>query len=171
MNLLSHKKGDVLFSSESTELAKYKLEIEIPAEFSKAKRRQSIAALKKNASFNGFRKGTIPPFIMKDIPGFVLRDSVDELLEAALKELELEPSEGEASQPEMDIDDMMKRFTVGEDFSFTCEMPLRKIISLEAAVEEEEIFNVNTELDPSVEKEGMERLQKAQIVTESDADV
>lgn len=145
MTLVSHEKLEVLFNSDSTELAKYKLELEVPGVYSKDKRRQSIHALKKNANFKGFRKGTIPPFIMKDIPGFVLRDSVTEMLEAAVKELELESTEGEASEPNMDIDDMMKRFTIGEDFTFTLEVPLRKVMKTDDESFTEDFIDVKTD--------------------------
>lgn len=143
MILVSHEKLDVLFRSENSELAKYRLEIEIPGAYSKEKRRKSISVMKKNASFKGFRKGTIPPFIMKDIPGFVLRDSIEELLQGSLKELELEATDGETSEPEMDIKEMMSRFKIGEDFRFSCEMPLRKLISLES-IPDEDIVDVRT---------------------------
>lgn len=137
MNLVSHEKLEVVFSAETSELANYKLEIEIPAPFSKERRRKTMAVMKKNAAFRGFRKGTIPPFIMKDIPGFVLQDSIEELLKGAFAELGLEPTEGEAAEPKMDIDEMMARFKVGEDFIFTCELPLRKVINLDATSEED----------------------------------
>lgn len=158
MSLVSHEKLEVLFNSDNTELAKYKLEIEVPGVYSKDKRKQSVQALKKNANFKGFRKGTIPPFIMKDIPGFVLRDSVEELLEAALKELELEATKGEASEPDMDIKDMMKRFTVGEDFTFTLEMPLRRVFKTDDESITEDIIDVKTDAQISAAETDARRL-------------
>lgn len=145
MSLVSHEKVEVLFSSENTELAKYKLELEIPGQYSKDKRKKSIQSLKQNSHFKGFRKGTIPPFIMKDIPPFVLRDSVEEMLQSALKELDLEATDGEASEPDMDIEEMMKTFKVGIDFTFTVEMPLRKIISLDGDSITQDIIDVKTD--------------------------
>lgn len=158
MSLLSHEKQDVLFASENTEVAKYKLELEIPASFSKEKRKQSIRALKQNADFKGFRKGTIPPFIMKDIPAFVLRDSVDEVLQSALQELELKETEGEGAEPEMDFEEMMKKFTVGEDFTFTLEMPLRKVLSLDSDSLTNDIIDVETDADISDAETDAKRL-------------
>lgn len=127
MALISHEKLEVLFSTDETEMARYRLEIEIPAAYSKDRRRKSIQAMKQHANFNGFRKGTIPPFIMKDMPSFVLRDTSSDLIQDAIKELKLSPIEGDAAEPDLDEQDMLKRFKVGEDFSFTCEIQLRKL--------------------------------------------
>jgi len=132
MALLSHEKIEVVFSSEASEMAKFKLEIEIPGSFSKQRRRASIAALKKNANFNGFRKGTIPPFIMKDLDGFVLKDSVTDMIDEAVKELDMERLEGEAAEPFLDDKEMVTRFKVGEDFTFSCEISLRKVLNLDS---------------------------------------
>lgn len=149
MGVVSHEKLEVLFESKNSELAKYKIELEVPGSYSKDKRRASIQALKKNANFKGFRKGTIPPFIMKDIPEFVLRDSIEEMLEDALKELKLEKTDGDAADPDIDFDDMMKRFTIGEDFIFSVEMPLRKISALDDDSLLQDIIDVKTDEDLS----------------------
>lgn len=113
-------------------MAKYKFELQIPAEFSKQRRKKSIAALKQNAHFKGFRKGTIPPFIMKDLNGFVLRDSIGDMLDEAIKELGLDTLEGEAAEPVVDEKELLTRFKVGEDFTFSCEISLQKAIDLDS---------------------------------------
>lgn len=125
MTLLSHEKLDVVLSTKDGEIAKYKLELEVPGALSKSKRRESIQSVKKNASFKGFRKGTIPPFIMKEIDSFVLNDVCNTVIEEATKELQLSAIDGEEAQPKMDLEEMKKRFNIGEDFYFTCEVQLQ----------------------------------------------
>lgn len=144
MALLSHEKLEVLFNSKNSEMAKYQLEIEIPGRLSKDKRRESIQTMKKHANFKGFRKGTIPPFIMKDIPDFVLKDCCEELIKEAVHELDLSPVEGEASEPQYDFDDMKKRFEVGETFVFTCDVSLNKIFEDGSDDVPEEVVAIDT---------------------------
>ncbi|CDF41078.1 unnamed protein product [Chondrus crispus] len=163
MSIVSHEKLQVLFESETSELAQYKIELEIPASHSKDKRRQSVQALRKNADFKGFRKGTIPPFIMKDIPGFVLRDSIEELLEEALQELKLEKTDGDAADPDIDFEEMMGRFNVGEDFRFSLEMPLRKVLSLDTESLTQDILDVKSDVDLSdAESDAMSKTAEAE---------
>lgn len=125
MTLISHEKLDVVLSTKDGEIATYKLELEVPGALSKTKRRESIQSVKKNASFKGFRKGTIPPFIMKEIDSFVLNDVCNFVIEEAAKELQLSGVDGEEAQAKMDLDEMKKRFQIGEDFYFTCEVQLQ----------------------------------------------
>ncbi|KAI0563745.1 Trigger factor ribosome-binding protein [Gracilaria domingensis] len=139
MTLISHEKLDVLSKSDDGEVAKYKLELEIPATVSKVKRRESIQAVKKNANFKGFRKGTVPPFVIQEIESFVLHDSCNVVIEDAAKELELQTVEGEDALAELDIKDLQQRFRIGEDFVFTCEIPLRSIISEKPTEELEDV--------------------------------
>lgn len=129
MSLLSHDKLEVVSTSSDVEVAKYKLEIGIPSHYSKNKRRQTMQTMKQHANFPGFRKGSIPPYILKDLDQFVLRDSCDELLEQALTELDLSKVDGDEGEPEMDIDAMFKAFKSGEDFTFTCEIQTRQKVS------------------------------------------
>ena len=133
-------------------MANYRLEIEIPGSYSKNKRRETVQSMKKHASFNGFRKGTIPPFVMKDIPGFVLKDCTSELIQAALKELDLSPVEGEASEPKMDEEQMVSDFEVGEDFVFTCEVQLQKSLIDIADIDKlQDIVTVGTDATEQLE--------------------
>lgn len=171
MTLVSHEKLDVVFSSTESELARYRLQLEIPGSVSKAKRQRSIQALKKNADFKGFRKGSIPPFIMKDIPSFVLKDSIDDMLGQALKELDLKPLDGEDSEPELDMKALLKDFKAGEDFRFSLEMSLRKLTGEVSEDVGEDIVEVETDADISdmdidvkqrIEAEFPEAVQAAQ---------
>lgn len=132
MSLVSHEKLETVFGNDDEGIATYKLELEIPGTYSREMRKQSVASLKKNSQFKGFRKGTIPPFIYKDIDGFVFQDSVNSIINEAVTELGLEPIEGEASEPDMDIDDMKSRFKVGQDFAFSCTLPLEKKSKLDS---------------------------------------
>lgn len=84
---------------------------------------------------------------MKDIPGFVLKDSIDEVLDQALKELELKPLDGEASEPELDMKALLKDFKVGEDFRFSLEMSLRKLSGEASEDVGEDIVQVETDAD------------------------
>lgn len=124
MKLLSHEKQDVVFSSADGDIAKYMLEIEIPGAFSKQKRKESVQAMRKHANFPGFRKGTIPPFILKDLDRFVLSDSAEEMIDEAIKQLDLTISEGENNEPQYDVGTLVKDFVVGQDFCFQCNVVL-----------------------------------------------
>ena len=125
MGLVSHEKLETLFGEEGPgQIAKYKLVLEIPGSFSRQQRKKSISSLKERANFPGFRKGTIPPFIKKDIDSFVLQESINNMLDEACTELGLKVTEGEKGGPEMDMDDIKSRFKVGTDFQFECTIPL-----------------------------------------------
>lgn len=126
MALVSHEKLETVFGDGDDEIAKYRLVLQIPGTYSRAQRKKSVDALKKNADFPGFRKGTIPPFIKKDVDSFVLRDSVDEMISEACVELGLKPIEGEKGGPKIDFEEMSERFKVGTDFEFECMIPLGK---------------------------------------------
>lgn len=152
MKLLSHENLGVVFDTGDGDLSNYKLEIAIPAEYSKAKRRATIKVMKQNASFKGFRKGTIPPFIMKDIPGFVLRDCLEELLSEALNDLKLTPPDGKELDPQLDVNEMLTRFQVGEEFSFTCEMVLQSLAEEALAADVDDLDEV---IDIAAEDQGI----------------
>lgn len=128
MTLVSHEKLDVVFASPEGETAKYRLDMEIPADFSKKKRRESIQAMKKHADFRGFRKGTIPPFILKEMDGFVFRDSAEEIIDASAKELNLARNNTDESEMDYDVETLQKQFKSGENFQFSCEVELSSIV-------------------------------------------
>jgi FKBP-type peptidyl-prolyl cis-trans isomerase (trigger factor) len=67
MALVGHQKLEVLFETEDYVSATYRLDCSIPADISKDLRKRSLAAMKATANFPGFRKGTVPPFIMKSL--------------------------------------------------------------------------------------------------------
>eukprot|EP00177_Eucheuma_denticulatum_P000782 GFKZ01001412.1.p1 GENE.GFKZ01001412.1~~GFKZ01001412.1.p1 ORF type:complete len:214 (-),score=44.70 GFKZ01001412.1:488-1129(-) len=125
MMLVSHEKLEVFSDSDDVEVAKYRFDLQIPASVSKDKRRECIAALKKSANYPGFRKGTIPPFVMKSLPTFVLQDSAEDMLREAMNELELRPLQ-EEEELDLDYNELRKNFTVGEDFTFSVKVSLRK---------------------------------------------
>lgn len=124
MTLISHEKLDDSSPSADAITSKYKLELEIPGAVSKQKRRESIQEMKKYIEIPGFRKGTIPPFMMKEVVQFVLRDCVEEMVDEAAEELNLERIDGEESPLECDYANLAKSFTPGEDFTLSCEVHL-----------------------------------------------
>lgn len=126
MALVSHEKLDAVFGDGDDEIAKYKLVLMIPGKFSRAQRKKSLEQLKKNANFRGFRPGTIPPFILKDVDGFVLQDSISTTISEAVMELGLKPIEGDHGEPVYDSEDVKSRFKVGTDLEFECTIPLEK---------------------------------------------
>lgn len=138
MGLLSHEKLDAVFGDGDDEIAKYRLNLVITGKFSRAQRKKSLEQLKKNANFRGFRPGTIPPFILKDVDGFVLEDSISTTISEAVMELGLKPIEGDHGEPVYDAEDLKNRFKVGTDLEFECTIPLEK----EEADSEEEILQV-----------------------------
>lgn len=127
MKLISHEKLDTVFKSDDGEMANYKLTIEIPGDYSKKKRRESVQTMRKNANFPGFRKGTIPPFIFGDINTFVFRDSAEEMIDEAVKQLDLSRTEGENREAKYDAEKLKADFEVGTDFSFECEVVLSAV--------------------------------------------
>lgn len=144
MVLVSHEKLEVFSHADEVEMAKYRFELQIPASISKAKRRECIAALKKNANYPGFRKGSIPPFVMKSVPAFVLKDSAEEMLQQAMNELELRPLDDEQMEPDLDYNELRKSFAVGEDFTFSVELSLRKFTGELTDSAGEEIIEVES---------------------------
>lgn len=135
MTLLSHEKLDVVSSSDDGEIANYRLKLEIPASFSKKKRKESLQEMRKHANFPGFRKGTIPPFILKDLDGFVFRDAADEMIAEAVKQLDMSQYKEEGENIGYDPESLQKSFVVGQDFRFECEIPLTCIRDDEVDVE------------------------------------
>jgi hypothetical protein len=85
-----------------------------------------------------FRKGTIPPFILKDINEFVLREAIGDEINAACDELNLKPLEGEASEPNLDFKELYARFKVGEDYTFGCDIALKSEATAEEGSSETE---------------------------------
>lgn len=128
MTLLSHEKLEIISSSKDSEVAKYRLELEIPGEFSKQKRKESIQAMKKHIDVPGFRKGTIPPFMMGELGQFVFRDCVEDMTDEAIKELDLIRYDGEDSQSEYDFETLKHSFKAGEDFRVFCDVALIKVL-------------------------------------------
>jgi hypothetical protein len=125
MKLVGHEKLEVIFDGGEFEAAKFHLDFVIEADTSKALRKRSIVSVKARANFSGFRKGTIPPFILKDINEFVLREAIGDEINAACDELNLKPLDGEASNPDLDFKELYTRFTVGQDYAFGCDIALR----------------------------------------------
>lgn len=143
MTLISHEKLDDVSNSDDTNVAKYRLELEIPGAVSKQKRRESIQETKKHINIPGFRKGTIPPFMMKEMTEFVLRDCVEDMVDEATEELNLERVD-EGSQLDCDFNSLIESFTPGEDFTLSCEVHLTNVGSDSEDVDElEEIVTVD----------------------------
>lgn len=69
MALRDHEELETIFEGGDFKSAKYRLDLTISAETSKENRKLSVQQVKKNGNFNGFRKGTIPPYIMKQVEG------------------------------------------------------------------------------------------------------
>lgn len=144
MTLISHEKLDDVSNSDDTNVAKYRLELEIPGAVSKQKRRESIQETKKHINIPGFRKGTIPPFMMKEMKEFVLRDCVEDMVDEATEELNLERVDDKSSQLDYDFNSLIESFTPGEDFTLSCEVHLTDLGSgSEDGDELEEIVTVD----------------------------
>lgn len=125
--LVSHEKLETVFGEGDSEIAKYKLVLNIPGTYSRKVRKESVRQMKKQANFPGFRKGDIPPFIRKDIDGFVLNDSVDDMVKEACNELKMKCAEGEANVPQFDMEELKARFQVGTDCEFECTVVLEQV--------------------------------------------
>lgn len=161
MTLLSHEKLDVVTSSDDGEIANYRLKIEIPGSFSKRKRKDSLQEMRKHANFPGFRKGTIPPFILKDVDGFIFRDSADEMIAEAIKELDMSRYDEEGENIGYDPESLRKRFVVGQDFYFECEIPLTSVRDDEVDVESlNDVVSFDKELIGEVQETDLETLRK-----------
>lgn len=153
MVLTDHEKLDVVFSSDGSEIARYRLDLEIPGAVSKEKRKNSIQAMKKNANFPGFRRGTLPPFVVKEIEGFVLRDSIEDMIDEAVKELNLSRAKGEEADPKYNYDAAKKEFVVGQDCHISLQMLLSAMPSDDKGVDSlEDIIDVDpTEVGPEMD--------------------
>ncbi len=66
---------------------------------------------------------------------FVLRDCIGDEISAACESLGLEPTEGEAADPDVDFKEVLSRFEVGKDCDFTVEVPLKTSFSAAADME------------------------------------
>lgn len=128
MKLLSHEKLEDISGSDYGNVAKYKLEIEIPAAFSKQKRKESIQEMKKYVEVPGFRKGTIPSFMMGELIQFVFRDCVDDMVSEAVEELNLNRLDDESSPIDYDFENLSKSFTPGQDFTLSCQVQLTDVV-------------------------------------------
>lgn len=70
MSLDGHEELEVLFDGgDGYKSAKYRLDLTIAGADSRANRKMSIQQIKQRGNFDGFRKGTIPPFVMKQVNG------------------------------------------------------------------------------------------------------
>jgi FKBP-type peptidyl-prolyl cis-trans isomerase (trigger factor) len=69
MALRGHEELETLFDGGDFKSCKYRLDLCISGSDSRESRKLSIQQVKKNGNFNGFRKGTVPPFVMKQIDG------------------------------------------------------------------------------------------------------
>lgn len=69
MSLKGHEELETMFDGGDFKTAKFRLDLSISGETSRENRKLSVQQVKKNGNFNGFRKGTIPPFVMKQLEG------------------------------------------------------------------------------------------------------
>jgi len=110
-------------------VAKYGFEFKIAEADSKKTRRDTIRNMKENASFKGFRKGEIPPFIWSKIDQFVLEECFSKNLKSALDNEGLELLEGDLGKVNY-VDrseaDLKREFQSGSPFSYKIEICLRK---------------------------------------------
>lgn len=93
---------------------------------------------KKNAQFPGFRKGTIPPFMIPKVKSFVILDCLEKTLGEAVREQGMELADDE-KRPTLDDDQvsvLTKAFSETEGFSYTIEAELKAIEAEEEAKEE-----------------------------------
>ena len=62
---------------------------------------------------------------MKQVNEFVLLDCIEDEINAAIKELDLEFLEGDASDPKYDFKETYKRFEIGKDIEVSFEIALQ----------------------------------------------
>lgn len=109
--------------------------------------------MRESMTWPGFRKGTIPPFLWKEVNEFALRDSAEEMIDEAIQQLDLSRSEGDDSVAKYELKDGK----TGEDFTFDCEIIL-------SAVTDKEI-DVNQLEDIIALPDGMEKPKEIEFKT------
>lgn len=118
--------------------AKYQFKVDVDGQMSKDSYVAIMKDFKKNAQFPGFRKGTIPPFMIPKVKSFVILDCLEKTLGEAVREQGMELADDE-KRPTLDDDQvsvLTKAFSETEGFSYTIEAELKAIEAEEEAKEE-----------------------------------
>eukprot|EP00960_Hanusia_phi_P053209 761911-Hanusia_phi.AAC.2 len=119
--------------------AKYKFTVTVDGQMSKDSYDLTyvIAAImkdfKKNAQFPGFRKGTIPPFMLSKVKQFVILDCLEKSLGEAVREQALELAD-ENNKPNLDneqVAELTKTFNEKNGFKYTIEALLKPSAAVE----------------------------------------
>ncbi|KAA8494461.1 Trigger factor [Porphyridium purpureum] len=116
-----------VFNAGGKRIAKYSIKVTVPGETNLEIYKSTLRSAKQSADFKGFRKGTIPPFMMKEIEVFAMQECLNAALDRAVEENQLMYLEGEAAMPELKppFDELRKTFKVGEPFSFEAHISLQ----------------------------------------------
>ena len=89
---------------------------------------------KKNAQFPGFRKGSIPPFMIPKVKQFVILECLEKSLGEAVREQALELAD-ENNKPNLDdaqVSELTKTFNENNGFKYTIEALLKPSTAEEA---------------------------------------
>mmetsp|Transcript_47207 Transcript_47207/g.73817 ORF Transcript_47207/g.73817 Transcript_47207/m.73817 type:complete len:193 (-) Transcript_47207:28-606(-) len=119
------------------ESAKYKFTVTVDGDLTKSSFGAIMRDFKKNAQFPGFRKGTIPPFMMPKVKSFVILDCLEQTLGEAVRDEGLELADDER-KPTLDDDQtntLTKEFKEGEPFQYIIEAELKPKAPAEAEAE------------------------------------
>merc|ERR1719183_2290757 len=109
--------------------AKYKYTVTVNAQISKDTYGSIMKDFKKNAMFPGFRKGTIPPFMIPKVKAFVVLDCLEKTLGEAVREQGMTLISDEV-KPTLDDDqtkELTKNFKETESWTYSIEAELKPL--------------------------------------------
>ncbi|EKX47863.1 hypothetical protein GUITHDRAFT_106412 [Guillardia theta CCMP2712] len=114
--------------------AKYKFTVTVDGQMSKDSYTAIMKDFKKNAQFPGFRKGSIPPFMIPKVKQFVILECLEKSLGEAVREQALELAD-ENNKPNLDdaqVAELTKTFNENNGFKYTIEALLKPSTAEEA---------------------------------------
>jgi len=106
---------------------KYTFTVTVDGAMSKDSYMTVMKDFKKNAQFPGFRKGTIPPFMLPKVKQFVILDCLEKTLSEAVKDEGLTLVSDEV-KPTLDDDQtntLTKAFKEADGFTYTIDAELK----------------------------------------------
>ena len=106
---------------------KYTFTVTVPGDMSMDSYTTIMKDFKKNAQFPGFRKGTIPPFMLPKVKQFVILDCLEKTLSEAVKEEGLMLADDEV-KPTLDDEQtkvLTKDFKEKDGFKYTIDCELK----------------------------------------------
>eukprot|EP00287_Rhodomonas_sp_CCMP768_P025260 CAMPEP_0202853014 /NCGR_PEP_ID=MMETSP1389-20130828/90265_1 /ASSEMBLY_ACC=CAM_ASM_000865 /TAXON_ID=302021 /ORGANISM="Rhodomonas sp., Strain CCMP768" /LENGTH=208 /DNA_ID=CAMNT_0049531553 /DNA_START=7 /DNA_END=634 /DNA_ORIENTATION=+ len=109
--------------------AKYQFTVDVDGQMSKDSYIAIMKDFKKNAQFPGFRKGTIPPFMIPKVKSFVILDCLEKTLGEAVREqgMELADEEKKPTLSDEQVSTLTKEFQEADGFQYTIEAELKPI--------------------------------------------